>query len=296
MICSFNVSIIIVIVITFNSFGSISSFVQQARQAEYVLRLGSKTVDTLGGAMGIPLYAALAVSLNVIYVTQKNEEKTLTKLLLLAFTALAVVFGVLSVSRAFYLCFAVFAGLYALVTLFNKKRYGFSVLLLIAIISVIIVFLTSSNLSWLLNNLIERNNNDSGFGIRGEIWLSCIIFLFQHPLRLLFGMSSNCYADYGAATGLLFSYTAHSFFLDIFMSFGIIGFIMLLRMFKLMKIKLVNRYGPLVDKFSILPFLIFLIYGLTALRTANGKTWIYFLLTYIFAYALKDGQNNDIDT
>ena len=296
MLYSFNISILIVIIVSFNSYGSINSFIQQAKQAEYVLRLGHKTVDTLGGAMGIPLYAAVAVSLNIIYVTQTKGENGFTKLLFLAITALAVVFGVLSVSRAFYLCFVVFTGLYAVVTLFNKKKYLFSVILLISIVTVIMIFLTSNDFAWILNNLITRNNEDSGLGIRGEIWISCIKFLFQHPLRLLFGMSSNFYADYGAATGQLFSFTAHNLFLDILMSFGLIGFIMLLRMFKLLKNRLIIRYGKLSEKYSILPFITFLTYGLTALRTATGKTWIFFLLTYIFAYALKDGQNNDFDT
>lgn len=292
IILSFNISILIVIIVTFNTYGSFGAFIDKAREANYVFRLGNTTFDTLGGAMGIPLYSSLVVAMNVVYLTLKKTHSILMNILLLAMITLSATFGVLSVSRSFYLCFFVFAGSYFVISLLQKKKSFFSLIALMVAIAAISIFFTSSSFTWILENLSYRfMDEDTGTGIRGEIWMSCIDFLYEHPFRLLVGTGSNCYDQYGANTNQLFSLTAHNFILDIIMSFGLVGFSMLIYMFNQLLRKLRDGFGKIRSTFAVLPFITLMTFGVTALRTATGKTWIYFVLTVLFMYAMRDEYN-----
>ncbi len=288
----FNICVVIIIGVSFLSYGSILQFIRASKEAEYVYRLGTETHSSLAGAMGIPLFAAICVSVNIIFLIVNKSSSKQTRLFSIISICISVFGAVLSFSRSFYLCMIAFFGLLILFSIGEKKQRKKGFFVICITIIAVICFLTMDGFEWIISNVIKRSEEDSGVGIRGEIWISCLRYLSTHTRALLFGLGTINYPNIGKNIDELFSLSAHNLVFDIIMSYGVVGLIAICVLIRLAKLKLSRSYGNLTSKYCILPLLTFLTYGLTALRTFSGKTWIYFIMLMTFTYIC--GKNRSI--
>ena len=133
-----------------------------------------------------------------------------------------------------------------------------------------------SNLQLRLDDGMEKYS-----GGRADIWLSCIRYLFEHPLRLIFGMGTSNYVAIGAKIGAHFEAGAHNLFIDFLMSWGLIG-TTILSVYLFRAYRRQKRYNLQLDSQALIPLITYISFAMTALRSCNLKTWIFLLIAYVF--------------
>lgn len=258
-------------------YGGMGGFISSFMSSVYAYRFGHSYGDTIGGAMAIPLYTTMLVSCGLSCYMRSIHLKISQKFLIIIAVIISIVFGAMTISRSFYLGLIV-----TLISILffrsseNKKIKRFIVIF--AVIALLFLLFSESDvIKKVLSNLQLRLDNgmEKGSGGRTDIWISCIEYLLEHPLRLLFGMGATNYISIGSATGELFAAGAHNLIIDFIMSWGIIGTSVLL-------IFLVNIYKQQKlnnNKFnyqSVIPLITYAFFAMTALRSCSLKTWMFF--------------------
>lgn len=287
---NFYFSYFTVIIYVITGYGSLGTFLNMATTENLIVRFGREEGITVGGAMGIPMYSALLISMSIGYYHNIKNRRLLQKTILLLGSVSAFAVGLLTVSRSFLLC--MIAGSVVLIFSLTDKKRKQAIKLFIAITSLgIVIYLKyADTINILLNKFIYRAKSDVGLGSRGDIWLSCLDYLLEHPLGLLYGYGINSYNKIGENLNLLFSAKAHNLYLDVIMSLGTLGF-MCLCILVYIYIKRISEKGIKVRIISTMPLVVLISFGLTALDLSNLKTWIYILMTILFAYkASRDSE------
>lgn len=179
----------------------------------------------------------------------------------------------------------------------RSKREGSFRKKIILIVVIVLVGAIALNLyediiNQSFNNLFSRITNDQtgGSGGRTQIWASCISYLFSNPIGLITGYGSNGYPIIGLTQGYLFSAGAHNLYLDIIMSWGLVGFICVILISS--QYRPVNGFSHIIRNKTLaaLPLLTLLFFCTTAMRTNSMKTVIYYFSCF---YVLKIAENTD---
>lgn len=298
------ISYIIVIFTTIMSYGSVLSFIQLVGADSQLYRFG-ETVDSLGeearllgGAMGIPLYSAMLISMLLSYYISNNTIKIGNKVLIITFCYAGVLFGLLTISRSFLLCM-ITCFLFLLLSVFTRNWRKITKALIIIFITSILLYVAQADLiNSKLADFAYRETQDYGFGIRSLIYQDCFQYLEENRMGYLFGFGISNYGKIGNQNNLMFSYLAHNLYLDIIMSVGILGGMCFVGLFNMLRKRAKACFRSKASLISVLPLLVFLVFGLTALSLTNLKTWIYIVMLIINVYAvgksvaIQDGGRN----
>ena len=224
--------------------GGLTGFLVQSAMDN--LRMGDADMDkyasdTLDGAMGFPIHTILMMSLSLPFFINKGIRvlsKVLLSLILLVFFLVTF----LTTSKVYLLGLATFGICLLLHIVKGKNR--------IAIIFIIILFfLILSTQSWFFDLVYERyayriedTDTDVTSG-RTDIYKSCIDYLSDNFLALLFGSSYDGYLEIGRLLNKDFKMSAHNIILDGLMSFGLYGCSLLL-----ISVKQLNKKARLYIK------------------------------------------------
>ena len=197
-------------------------------------KFGETTRD-IGGSMGVSLYASVGVSVAaVLAVTSKKIEKLIYVFALAFFSY----FALMSLSRTFFLALVLAIAVMFVsnlrVDIRIKSAFLWKIPAFFVLAFLVINFVLSShNILTMFDKLGKLMNTMSSESGRFSIWKSIFSFLVTHPLIALFGGGTNNYMLIESSRGYSFRQVgAHNLFLDIMMSFGVIGFFFLTRLLK----------------------------------------------------------------
>lgn len=239
-----------------------------------------------------------SLELLLLIITAPLYEKITGKNSLI-FVVLFFILGFLGVSKMFLICsfFIILYNLFFSKKTINKKSNIVSLKnILIFIFLLVIMFVINNKfdfISLISNNYIARFSSTELTSGRNEIASYYIRYLFQHPVSLLFGKSLEYYKIIGyQGWGM-----AHNTWLELLLSFGIIGtllyFIFIIKIFKNAKINKI-----LYKKELILLILIFS-FCLNALPILSGDALAILILYVILVKninkkeeAIKNDEKN----
>ena len=276
-------------------YGGMSGFIHSFESSSYAFRFGHAYGDYVGGAMAIPLYSLLIISFSLFSMIEEKDAGKGNLPLLICLDLFAIVFGSLTISRSFYVGVVIIVALFLIGQSKNNKTRGkkLIVLLIISIMSVIVFNLYADVINQLVGGLLYRVDSDitGGTGGRVQIWESCFSYLFTHPYGFITGFGSNGYPIIGQKQNMLFSAGSHNLYIDIFMSWGIIGVISILVIISQFKPEKGYLYVLRNKTLAALPLLTLVVFCMTAMRTNSIKTVIYFFCCFVI---LNRGSDNNL--
>lgn len=285
---SLSVSFMTAMLYIVKSSGGFSEYINNFMDTStYALRFGHEYGETIGGAMAIPLYAALIIAFSITMFISGIQLNLYKKIFSAISLAVAIVFGAFTISRSFYLCLIVILVMFLFAK--AKIKYKIAVLLCSAVFLIILYRNYNDVVKKIFEDLSLRVNNDSTMtGDRVGIWKSGLDYLAEHPVALFFGKGATRYQTMAAERGYLFSAGMHNLFLDIVMSWGIIGLGLVINM-TIKLLKKVNAGANEIMFVGFIPLITYLTFSMTALRTVNMKTWIFLLATIVFTRISDNG-------
>ena len=271
--------------------GGISKFLRSFMSASYAYRFGHAYGDTVGGAMAIPLYAALIISCGITVFLLKKNRSLYQNIFIVFSSFVALIVGAMTVSRSFYLCLLITLLFFLLFRSSNSKMSKIGIILLIVGVCAYLFFSESQIVEKVFSNLQLRMDAgvEEGTGGRTDIWLSCANYLLDHPLRLLFGCGVSYYPQLGVLRGEMFSAGSHSLILDLMMSLGVLGTAMI-AMVCILPLKHALKSVHNLSKHSFMPLITYLTFAMTALRCCNMKTWMFLFVAFSFIIQLNKGE------
>lgn len=280
----FSTSYVTALYCIISRYGTFSSYVNLLFNSSGLYRFGIGNGNVMGGAMSIPLYALMLLSLTICYFFSNIPKPTYQKVLIIAFNAISCLFAALTISRSFFFgLFFIFVGIIYSTNNKNVKKSMRFLLLAFFTIAVLVFFagdIVDQSLSRLMNRV--ENANDASGGERFGIWGNALTYLLSNPLNLLFGFGACSYSVMDGVTAGM-----HNLLLDILMSWGIVGLaIILYSVIKVLKCK--------KEKYSMIPFYAFSAFSLTALRSYSIKTWSFLLITLLVVTACNKNRNEGI--
>lgn len=211
-----------------------------------MIRLGDEAT-ILGGAMGIPIYSLLTISLLSSHMII-NKISSKQKFAFIACMCFALLIGFLSISRAYILGLMIISFLLS-VSLFTKQRKKIFLFIIIGmVIGTLFIFLNPEYVEILLSKYTQRTFDISS-NIRLQIYGSSLEYLLEHFNVLLLGLGARNYVEVGKQGGYLFAMMAHNLYLDAIMSWGVIGFMLVISLI-IGFIKISKKYSK--NKISIL--------------------------------------------
>lgn len=215
-----------------------------------VIRLGDG-IRLLGGAMGVPIYSLLVVSLLSTYLITHRPRKYIS-LLLYSCVGFSFLIGFLSISRSYILGLLIIAIGFAFSLLAKHGRRVF-IFLGIGIVFIRTFLYMNPNL---VGNLFYRyslrKSVSSLDDIRIDIYRSIFEYMCNNPKPLFFGLGARNYTEIGESGGYLFSMMAHNLYLDALISWGIIGTLFLINI-TFYLVKKCRRTGGKVSILSLTP-------------------------------------------
>ena len=193
-----------------------------------------------------PNYLTVAIILVCISMITLINQKKIGKIGYVG-CGLLLYFGMLTISKSFFLMLFVVYILF-LKQLFKKKKYFSSVVLLIALLIVFILMLNGkiSIFDSFINRLMYSDDITTG---RSTIWMIYIKYIIKHPINMIFGNGI------GAES---LGYLAHNTYIDFIYYYGIIGTVLFLAIIKRSvkfqaASKKVDNFGPAIC-FGMLSF------------------------------------------
>lgn len=195
-------------------------------------KFGETTRD-IGGAMGVSLYASVGVAVASVMAVYSRGIRKLIYCFSVAFFSY---FALMALSRTFFIALAIAVVVLFLSNLRVDIRIKGAILWKLPVffffaVMIINFVLSSHNVLTMFDKLEKIMENISTHSGRFSIWESIFSFLLIHPLTLLFGGGTNSYMWTDASRDYSFNgFGAHNLYLDILMSFGIIGCFFLIRL------------------------------------------------------------------
>lgn len=255
-------------------YGDIGTFFNLLFTSSGLYRFGIGDANVMGGAMSLPLYALLLLSMSLSYVLVNRKTDAKKGIFLIVINAICLFFAFLTISRSLYLGLAATL----LATLLGNKKYKESkifklfLILVIVLIGALIMYGDVIEQSIIL--LFNRISSDRDGAGRTVVWENCFNYMMNHPISILIGSGSCKYPTLEEGLGA----GAHNLLLDITMSWGILGFVSFLFMlsYALKKIKI---YCGKIESMSYIPLYAVGAFALTALRSNSLKTWSFLLVT-----------------
>ena len=250
----------------FNDF--ITEFSGQVTDSE---RFGMEATN-LGGTMGVPIYSALVLAASVLIINKKTNP--LFKVVSVIFILISLVFGIMTVAK-FFLLAVVLVGCMILFFAFVKlnRRYFVILIVLTVLISLFAVIFRDYAVDS-INKILYRTDSIAQ-DYRAKIWKSSIRFLFSDLRAFFIGYGANYYHIVGYIKREYFSAHTHNFFLDIFMSWGAVGFTMFLSVIG----AIVSQFRRYVSEnkkliFNVIPLLVLILWFHTAGTVSTLKSYI----------------------
>jgi len=272
-------------------YGNIGEFFNLLFTSSSLYRFGIGDANVMGGAMSLPLYALLLLSVSLSYVLTNKNFGAKKGILIIFLNAVCIFFAFLTISRSLYLGL----GAILLAIILGNKKYNKSMLFklfIILVIALVIAFIFYGDvIIKSISLLFNRISSEANEGSRVDIWGNCLSYLVKHPVALLIGCGSCSYPtlDEGLRAG------THNLFMDILMSWGVLGlasFFVLMK-YALNKIKIsCNR----IESMSYIPLYAICAFGLTALRSNSLKTWSFLLVAMLIIQSLsikKEARRDD---
>lgn len=284
----------------FYQYGGMMAFVDKFISEQSIERLGLEYRKEIDGAMGLPIFSLLVVSMSVP-ILMYYKKSILEKIVIVFLDGLALLVGCLTVSRSFIFGLLVIA--LCLIFFKGAKSKGMNTKWLLIVFLVLAAVVASALFSDLLISIVGKfdyrivNDTTGGTGHRLQIFVSCFDYLGDHFLALIFGQGACGYQDLGHAYGYAFSAGCHNYFIDILMSFGLIGTVASVAL--VVNIVKKENLAPIIKKmpFSLVPLLAIVSFSLTAMRTNSIKPVIYLFIAYVFIKynkkAVMSGEEND---
>jgi O-antigen ligase len=251
--------------------GSITAFIGNASDIMSSNRFGN-AISFLGGSMGIPIYGLLLIS--VMLINYFRVSQLVWRLFSIVMMFIAVVFGVLSASRIFIYGMVPIISLFVLyVGTRSKRKIGKTIVLIVIMVVVYLSF--GENLQWIGSGMATRIEHSATEDVRMLIHKETISFLFEHPFILMFGLGANQYYSYGAKYGYLFSAHTHNLYLDVLISWGIVGAVFYATIISSLVKRARRRYAA--SFLSLIPLLVVLTWFMTAGASESYKVWVFIL-------------------
>ena len=274
-----------------NFYGGAHTYISTVLTSSSVPRFGADVEMFIGGAMGIPLYALVLLSVSLVYLLQNRDQNKYKKVIALTAVAVSFGFGMLTVSRSFLLGLAAFL-LVFLCSYKSKKKWPIVICALLCLCIFAIVF--NDITDKVIYNFIYRIDTDVGGGSgRLIIWEACFEYLFSDPIITFFGAGSASYIGFSSGEKFDVSAGAHNLLLDILMSWGFVGAFIVIGSIVAMLHFIRRKYGK-IDGFSLAPLLTYAAFAMTALRTNSLPTWsLLFIVLFMVPWYAEEKKKND---
>lgn len=254
------------------------------------VKLGEEVRD-LGGAMGVSLYTCTGFA--CAFMLQRCERGAISII-----ASLAMIFffgaGLFALSRTFFVSLAVSVVIGLLFGSFNlnglKGNKIWPVLLMVIIIVGVLYYIINTYGDDImvmfdkLDTLLE-----GGAGSRSKIWPSVIVYLLTHPITFLIGEGTNIYPSMESAKGYAFyGFGAHNLYLDILMSFGIIGFYLLCLLIntEVKKLKKLGYKNNKEKRIVVFPLALFFFCQMAQGSFRDTPSYIYPIVIIMISYGL----------
>ena len=274
--------------------GGVAKYIASFMEASYVYRFGHEYGDTVGGAMAIPLYASQIIAVAISFLLLAKNKTLIHKLFTIAIIALALISGAMTISRSFYLCALISLALFVLLR--NQSGTVGKIAIPTAVVCFFIAmfYLESDIANKVFASLQIRwdAGMEEGTAGRMDIWRSCFSYLYNNPWRLLFGSGATNYPQIGEQLGVYFSAGAHNFILDLLMSWGLVGTVLVVCVC-ITGMRDVIKKIENIHYHSFVPFFCFFAFSMTALRCNSMKALIFMLMTFVIVNGLNAEGNND---
>lgn len=265
-------------------YGGLTSFLTKFMSLSYAYRFGHDFGNTTGGAMAIPLYADMIITCCMAYFLNVSHQSKAQTIYSVAVSFFALFIGAVTISRSFYLCLLVSLVFFVLFKNNTKTKNKYAIIAFIIILAVVLVYTQQSMIDKIIENLNSRMDAgvEEGEGGRTDIWLSCINYLLTHPIRAFTGFGAANYKVIGVTQGELFSAGSHNLLLDLLMSWGIIGTIVVLTLCISELHNSIKIAKGRVKMQAFLPLITYIFFSMTALRCSSLKTWMFLLVACLF--------------
>lgn len=295
-ILSFGMSILLSVIFVIDYYGGLRVYLNTFISAGNSLRFGGEVGKEIGGAMAIPIYALLQISMTICYLIKEQYISIFEKVIESILVAICMIYGALTISRSFYLGIIIFI---ILLTLFLRKNI-LGKTLTILLVSIAIIYVIYQIKPEVFNSVIEGlfdriGRDDTRTGNRILIWKSAFECLQNSALGILFGYGGH----YTSAEFLINNYSwlqagLHNLYLDVIMSWGIIGITAIIYVSYIMWKKI--KENKKIELFTYIPLLVLLYFSATALRVTSLKPYVYFYITIYFAMKLSEERKELHDT
>lgn len=274
--------------------GGVTKYITAFMEASHVYRFGSDYGDTVGGAMAIPLYASQIVAVAISFLLLDKNKGLLHKVFAMAIVPIALLVGAMTISRSFYLCILISLVLFVLLRNQSKTAGKVVIPLVIVCFIVAMFYLETDIANKVFDNLQIRLDAgmEEGTAGRMDIWRSCLSYLYHNPWQLLFGSGTTNYPQIGEELGTYFSAGAHNFVIDLLMSWGLVGTVLVVATVVMAMMNIIKRIKN-IHHHSWVPFFCFFAFSMTALRSNSMKAWVFMLMTYVIAIGLNTEENYD---
>ena len=236
------------------------------------------------GLMRDPNYyslIAIIIIFSSVYVFKKNIKYV--------FSIIAFFLGLLSVSKMFlFLCaIGIICYLlhYILMLIIEKKRINdvFIKVLFGLIIIFMVVYITGA-IDFFVNKYLFRFSSYKLTTGRDYIQGSFIKILSNDTITLLFGKTLDYNKVFKIAYADSLEMVAHNTYLDLILSFGIIGTVLYLLMFK----KIINMYKRFILNHNTIIFILLFMLSLLALSNLKSDNFIIYIIFIIISMHKKD--------
>lgn len=284
VILLFAASSIAAIVCIISRYEGLSNFIKLLFTSTALYRFGIGNANVMGGAMGLPLYASMLLSLTIVfaYSTPRENRQLWKTILLIVLNAIECFFAILTISRSFYLCLA-FILLGVLYTSYRrKKKISIKIAGIILLALIALVIFGGNILEKAFSLLQNRVLGDTDAAGRFPIWGKALLYLLESPLNLLFGFGACSYSTMEGVTA-----GAHNLILDLLMSWGIVGC-------ATVTIPVVRILRSTKESYTIIPFLAFFGFSLMALRSYSLKTMTFLLISLFVISSLKKDEEETV--
>ena len=237
--------------------------------------------DTLDGSMGFPIHTIVMLSLS-LPILMGNATKIFYKVIISSILIAMVFVTFLTTSKVYLLGLMGFA-LCTLPVIF-KKSGGVIVLFFI------IIFAVLNTQDWFVemvySRYILRIGDDATVASSGrdEIFASCIKYLIDNPLAIIFGLGYDSYIEIGRLNKLEFQQSAHNIILDALMGFGMLGCVLMVKAANLMRRKISSTLHIKSSLLSWTPFICWFLMCQT--NTAFWLPKTYFIIPYLIIHTV----------
>lgn len=238
--------------------------------------------DTLDGSMGFPIHTILMLSLS-LPILMGNAIKKMSKVIIVIIVIAMVFVTFLTTSKVYLLGLAGFV-VCTLPVIFKKNGGVIAIL-------VIIFFAVLSTQRWFVDMVYDRYFfrlfEDSGIDIttgRDKIFASCIKYLKENPLFIIFGLGYDSYIEIGRLNKLDFQMSAHNIILDALMGFGLLGCGLMIKATNLMRRTISSTLHAKTSFLSWSPFLCWFLMCQT--NTAFWLPKTYFIIPYLIIHTV----------